>query len=210
MTLQAMKAELGFLSRPDGSSVLTQGDTSVIAAIYGPGDIKLSREKIEKATIDVVYKPKSGLPGCDEKVDERMIRNICETSIVGSLHPRTAINIITQEVQDSGSLLSCCINASSIALLDAAIPQKFTVAAVTCVFDKDDELILNPNLRQEKECKAAFTFVFESTSYETVATTSFGSYGKEQLKTALAACKEASKTLFTFYKDLLTKKLSKD
>jgi exosome complex component RRP46 len=46
-----------------GVWVLTIGQTCVIAAVFGPGEVKLSREIINKATVDVTLKPKTGLPG---------------------------------------------------------------------------------------------------------------------------------------------------
>ena len=35
----------------------------MIAAVFGPGDVKPSREMINKATVEVLLKPKTGLPG---------------------------------------------------------------------------------------------------------------------------------------------------
>lgn len=39
-----------------------------------------------------------------DRIKENFIRNICECALVTTLHPRTAINIITQEMQDSGGV----------------------------------------------------------------------------------------------------------
>lgn len=39
------------------------GDTQVIAAAYGPAEVRLSREIIDKATLEVVFRPKVGVPG---------------------------------------------------------------------------------------------------------------------------------------------------
>ena len=35
--LRALHCELGTLSRPDGSASISQGDTCVMSAVYGPG-----------------------------------------------------------------------------------------------------------------------------------------------------------------------------
>lgn len=65
--LRQLSSTLGDLSRPDGDATVSQGDTCVTSAVYGPGEVKVTKELLDKATIDVVYKPKSGLPGCAEK-----------------------------------------------------------------------------------------------------------------------------------------------
>lgn len=35
----------------------------VLAAVYGPCEVKPQKMMIDKATIEVFYKPKSGVPG---------------------------------------------------------------------------------------------------------------------------------------------------
>ena len=47
----------------------------------------------------VMVKPKVGNPNCASKLKEEIIRNSIDSSVIGSLHPRTAINVIIQEVQ---------------------------------------------------------------------------------------------------------------
>jgi exosome complex component RRP46 len=72
--------------------------------VFGPGEVKLSREIINKATVDVTLKPKTGLPGCGEKVIEKIVRDTCEAVILTSLHPRSSISIVIQVEQDDGSV----------------------------------------------------------------------------------------------------------
>ena len=42
--LKAMKAELGLLSRADGSARVSQGGTAVLCAVYAPAEVKTSKE----------------------------------------------------------------------------------------------------------------------------------------------------------------------
>lgn len=39
------------------------GDTSVLAGVYGPAEVKVSKEIFNKATLEVILRPKVGLPG---------------------------------------------------------------------------------------------------------------------------------------------------
>ena len=41
--------------------MLIVGDTSVIAAVYGPIQAKARMEKVEEATIEVIFKDTSGI-----------------------------------------------------------------------------------------------------------------------------------------------------
>ena len=38
------------------------GDTSVLAAVYGPAEVKVSKEIYDRATLEVVIQTKVGLP----------------------------------------------------------------------------------------------------------------------------------------------------
>lgn len=38
------------------------GDTAVVTAVYGPVEVKPQRILIDKASVEALYRPKSGLP----------------------------------------------------------------------------------------------------------------------------------------------------
>jgi Mor family transcriptional regulator len=42
--------------------------------------------------------------GVSDRIKENFIKNICEAAILTSLHPRTAINVVIQEMQDCGGV----------------------------------------------------------------------------------------------------------
>lgn len=44
-------------------TVIIVGESVVQAAVYGPSEIKLSKELYDKAVIEVSYKPKIGVSG---------------------------------------------------------------------------------------------------------------------------------------------------
>ena len=43
-----LKSELNLLQRADGSARLTQGATSVLCAVYGPVEVKMSKEQCDR------------------------------------------------------------------------------------------------------------------------------------------------------------------
>lgn len=209
LQLRHMVCELGQLSRPDGDVTLYQGDTSAATAVYGPGEVRMNKEILDKATVEAVYKPKVGLPGCAEKIFERTLRNTCETFLRAAMHPRSSITMIVQEIQDSGSFLACCVNSCCLALLDASVAMKYLVAAVTCAIDTEGQVILDPTSQREEDSEAVLTFVFENKENSILTVSTKGSYTVEQFQRCCEMCRVASKAVFEFYRTSIQKKLSK-
>ncbi|XP_013380191.1 exosome complex component RRP46 [Lingula anatina] len=209
MELRPMLSEVSVLSRSDGSASFSQGDCCALAAVYGPGEVKVAKELSDKASVEVVFKMKVGLPGCKEKIQERILRNTCETAIAATLYPRTAIDIVIQEMHNSGSFLATCINCVCMAMLDACVDMKYLVAAVTCGLNSEGELILDPTLEQESDLTALMIFAYESSNFEVIATYTTGSFTSDQFQICLIHCREASKHIFQFFRDTMARKLSK-
>lgn len=204
-----LTCEVNLLSQSDGSASFSQGDSNALAAVYGPAEVKIAKELIDKATIEVVYKPKSGLPGCEDKFMERLVRNTCESLILTDLHPRTLITVIIQEMQNSGSYLACCINAACLSLLDSCVPMQYSVAAVCCIIDSQGKMIIDPTRKQEKTAKSSFTFVFESKHRNVITLSTIGIFSPQEHEECLHSCRQASSQIFNFYRETMKKKLSK-
>ena len=166
-SLRPVFCSLGEITRGDGSVVLCQGDTTVACAVYGPGEVRLNRELIDQAVVEVVFKPRLGLPGVADRAREGLIQNTCTAAILTALHPRTSISINLQEMQvgtqltvkvffqylcqDDGCLVSTCVNAACLALIDASVSMKFLLAAVTMVVNKVSTIC-----QENARCSAQF------------------------------------------------------
>merc|ERR1712212_534410 len=136
-----------------------------------------------------------GNPSCATRLKEEIIRNSIDSSVIGSLYPRTSINVIIQEVQGNGStggsILAASINASCLALLDGGVPMRSMFAAVSCACLKRDdsqeqaegdeeerlEVIVDPTEEQELGAKSVLTFAFESREKKLVASHFSGQTG---------------------------------
>ncbi|XP_064359088.1 exosome complex component RRP46 isoform X2 [Dromaius novaehollandiae] len=207
--LRPFSCEQGLLSRPDGSAAFVQGETSVLAGLYGPGEVKGSRELPDQAALEVLLRPKVGLPGVAERSREQLIRRTCEAVLLGALHPRTAVTLVLQVLSDAGSLLSCCLNAACLGLLDAGLPLASLFCGVTCALRPDGRLLLDPTARQEQEARAVLTFAIDSADSRVLAATAKGSCSAEELQQCLAAAQRAAAAIFRFYRDSLRRKYSK-
>ncbi|XP_064260121.1 exosome complex component RRP46 [Passer domesticus] len=207
--LRPFSCELGLLSRPDGSAAFLQGDTSVLAGLYGPAEAKLSKELPDRAALEVLLRPKVGLPGVLERSREQLLRQTCEAAVLGALHPRTAVSLVLQVLSDAGSLLSCCLNAACMALLDAGLPLAALFCGVTCALQPDGAILLDPTARQEQEARAVLTFAIASSDRKVLTATTKGSCSVEEMQQCLAAAQRAAGTIFQFYRDSVRRRYSK-
>jgi exosome complex component RRP46 len=80
------------------------GQTVCVASVYGPIEVKLQNLDIDKASIEVFYRPKAGLSSVTDRLKEKIIRNTCNSALISTLHPRTAISIQIQEMEDKGGV----------------------------------------------------------------------------------------------------------
>ncbi|NXC31282.1 EXOS5 protein, partial [Campylorhamphus procurvoides] len=194
---------------PDPLPCLSPGDTSVLAGLYGPAEAKLSKELPDRAALEVLLRPKVGLPGVLERSREQQLRQTCEAVVLGVLHPRTAITLVLQVLSDAGSLLSCCLNAACMALLDAGLPLCSLFCGVTCALGPDGTITLDPTTRQEQEARAVLTFAIDSRERKVLMSTTKGSCSVEEMQQCLAAAQRAADTVFQFYRDSLRRRYSK-
>uniref|UniRef100_A0A8C7ILR9 Exosome complex component RRP46 n=2 Tax=Oncorhynchus TaxID=8016 RepID=A0A8C7ILR9_ONCKI len=208
-TLREFGCEQNLLSRPDGSSSFVQGDTSVLAGVYGPAEVKVSKEIYDRATLEVVMQPKVGLPGVRERAREQCVRETCEASLLSTLHPRSSLTLVLQVVHDDGSLLSCFLNSACMALMDAGLPMSCLFAGVTCAIDTDGQVITDPNAAQEKESRALMTFAIDSTERRVMMSSTRGSFTVHELQQCIAVSQKASDKIFQFYRDSVRRRYSK-
>ncbi|XP_056622892.1 exosome complex component RRP46 [Triplophysa dalaica] len=201
--------EQSLLSRPDGSSTFVQGDTNILAGVYGPAEVKVSKEIYDRATVEVLIQPKTGLPSVRERAREQCVRETCEAALLLTLHPRSSLTLILQVIHDDGSLLSCCLNAACMALMDAGLPMSCLFCGVTCAITKEGQIITDPTTRQEKESRALLTFAIDSVQRNVLMSTTTGSFSIKELQQCIAISQKASEQIFQFYRDSVKRRYSK-
>nr|CAD7408994.1 unnamed protein product [Timema poppensis] len=102
-------------------------------------------------------------------------------------------------------LLACAVNAACLALINSGISMKFLVAAVSCMIDQQDNIILDPDNKQLLDSKATLMFVFDIVKKNIVACHTTGTFSQTQFQESLLKCREASSQIFTYYKDMVKK-----
>ncbi|KAL0397972.1 UNVERIFIED_CONTAM: Exosome complex component RRP41 [Sesamum calycinum] len=133
MEMRQLRAEIGVVSKADGSAVFEMGNTKVIAAVYGPREVQnRSQQSNDQALVRCEYSMANFSTGDrmrKPKGDRRsteislVIRQTMEACILTNLMPRSQIDIFVQVLQADGGTRSACINAATLALADAGIPM---------------------------------------------------------------------------------------
>lgn len=221
--IRALSSELRVLSRADGSCRYGQGETALTVAVYGPTEVRYRDERLDRATIEVVFKPASGVPGPQEREYEAILRTAMEQAIISTLHPRTLIQIVVQVMNDDGSLLSAAINATCLALLDAGIPMRSLIAgvdlAIVASTTTTTTVLLDPTKEEEtREGAVSLSFGFASgrSGESDVASSSSGGVvwrtkgllREEEFMSCSSAARKATQKLFSYFQLSLSRRSS--
>lgn len=92
------------LTKTNRSICVYAGDTAVTVSVTGPTEAKLHNQQIEKASVEVYYRNKAGLPSREEKLCEQTIRNTCEAILLTVLYPRSSIIVQIHEMSNAGGV----------------------------------------------------------------------------------------------------------
>lgn len=162
--LRPLACSRNILNRAHGSASWSQGDTKVLAAVYGPKAGTKKNENPEKACIEVIWKPKTGQIGKTEKEYEMILKRTLQSICVLNINPNTTTSVILQVVNDDGSLLPSAINAACAALVDAGIPLKHLAVAICCCLAESGCVLLDPSKLEEQKMKSLAYLVFPNST----------------------------------------------
>ncbi|CAL5192363.1 unnamed protein product [Lathyrus oleraceus] len=166
--LRPLACSHSVLHRAHGSATWAQGETKLLAAVYGPKAGAKKNENPEKASIEVIWKPSTGHVGQAEREYEMILKKTLESICIRTIYPNTTTSVIVQVVHDDGALLPCAINAACAALVDAGIPLRHLAVAICCCVTDNNSIILDPSKQEEKKAKAFAYLVFPNTTVTVV------------------------------------------
>ncbi|TFK32434.1 ribosomal protein S5 domain 2-type protein [Crucibulum laeve] len=161
------------LARVDGSARFGFGDTSALASISGPIEVRLVAEQASQATFEVLLRPLSNVPATEAKALGATIRSALAPSLILTKNPRTLVQLVVQSLSSKGdgtqreALTAAMINASTLALLNAgSVPMRGVVCAIPvgrCTAgDRETRLFVDPGETEISEIQGGgcFAFVF--------------------------------------------------
>ncbi|CAG8489209.1 8725_t:CDS:2, partial [Scutellospora calospora] len=160
--LRKIKCKPSVLSQADGSAYIEQGNTKCLAAVYGPRETRQKAQVIHnKANINVeISLAPFSMPQERKKrskSDRRLleiasaVKQTFEPIIMTSLFARSQIDIYLQILQFDGGTIQICINAATLALIDAGIPMQEYVCACSAGSHEDQILLGNQYLNNAEE-----------------------------------------------------------
>ncbi|KAJ1854707.1 Exosome non-catalytic core component [Coemansia sp. RSA 1822] len=152
--LRRILCRASVLNTADGSAYYEQGNTKVLVAVFGPREPRARGQlQHDQAIINVEFNiaPFSTSERRKRsKGDKRLleiasfVRQTFEGAIQRSVYARSQIDIYLHLLQHDGGTLETCINAATLALVDAGISMDDYVCACTAGFiDETPVLDLN-------------------------------------------------------------------
>ncbi|XP_015922660.1 exosome complex component RRP41 [Parasteatoda tepidariorum] len=149
--LRKIDCKLGVSTSADGSAFFQQGNTKVLATVYGPHEVTVRKGKAatDHAIINCQYRTAPFSTSTRNKVsrnDRRclemsiILRQAFEAAVLTSTYPGSQIDIFFLVLYSDGGNLSACINAGTLALINAAIPLKDYLCACCSGFVNETPL----------------------------------------------------------------------
>jgi exosome complex component RRP41 len=133
--LRKMNARLGVLNKPNGSSLLEQGNTRILVSVYGPRECSSKAKELhDRASVscECTMAPysNSGERKKRSKTDRAttelstMLRQTFESLLFTNIFPRSQIDIYVEVLQADGGIKPAALNAVTLALIDAGLPMR--------------------------------------------------------------------------------------
>lgn len=145
--LRKIRCQLGVFTQPDGSAYLEQGNTKVLAAVYGPHQASARKSNHEEVVVNCQFSmatfstgERKNRPRGDRRSQEITIhlQQTLSAAIMTELYPRSQIDIYIEMLQADGGNFCAAINAATLALVDAGICLKEYVTACTASLANGD------------------------------------------------------------------------
>jgi len=214
--LRPIKIEVDVLKRADGSCYIEMGKNKVVAAVYGPREA-LPRHIQDPSKVVVRYRynmapfsvEERKRPGPDRRSVEisKVSKEAFEAVIMKELFPRSVIDIFVEVLQADAGSRTACINAASVALVDAGIPMKGMLTSVA-VAKVDGILVLDPMKEEDNfgEADMPFAFLIRGGKIESIALLQMdGRMTKEEIREAINLAKKGAMEIYKLQREAVMK-----
>ncbi|KAF1846250.1 exosome complex exonuclease RRP41 [Cucurbitaria berberidis CBS 394.84] len=169
--LRRIHAQISTQAAADGSSYLEMGNTKILVSVTGPAEGRQAGQRggagsQAKVEVEINFAGFSGVERRKRKSDKRTnemehcLRSAFENVLLLHIYPHSTITLNIHIISQDGSLLAACINASTLALIDAGIPMSDYLVACTAASSasssaadnaSSDDPLLDLNNQEELE-----------------------------------------------------------
>lgn len=215
--LRPIKIEAGVLKRADGSCYLEMGKNKVMAAVYGPREVHprhlqnpsraIVRYRYNMAPFSVEERKR---PGADRRSIEisKVSKEAFEAVIMKELFPRSAIDIFVEVLQADAGSRTACLNAASVALVDAGVPMRGMITSVA-VGKADGQLVLDPMKEEDNfgEADLPVAFLIRGGKIESIALLQMdGCMTTDEVRRAIELAKMGAMKIYEMQRGAIMKK----
>lgn len=215
MDLREISMKVGVLKQAVGSAMVQMGKNKVIAGVYGPREVfpKFMTQP-DRALIQCRYvmAPFSGLeehgrsgPNRRSQEISKVIKHVFENAVLVHQFPKTMIQISMEVLQSDGGTRVASLNAASLALIDAGLPVKDIVTAVS-VGKAGGELVVDLSKEEDNHGQSDIPMAFSLRSGELLLYQMDGLLSKEEVDQAIQMGFEAAKKVREFQEAALAEK----
>lgn len=155
------------LNRADGSATYSSGTHTILAAVNGPVEVQRRDELPAEAAVEVNIRPSKGVGNVKERWLESLVHDTLRHVILTHMHPRTLVQVSLQVLKEPSAkkgadlaVLPALLNASLLALVDAAIPLSTSYTAILASVSESGQLDLQPTTRDISRAQSLHAFVF--------------------------------------------------
>lgn len=195
----------------DGSASIRQGNTYIVAAVYGPRELHprhlalpdraYLRCNYRMATFSVPDR-KRPAPSRREREISMVVRNALEPALFLEEFPEAVIDVYAYVLQADGGTRCATINAASLALADAGIPMRSLVPSIA-VGKADDTLIVDLGDMEDKYGGGDVPMAIIPQTESITLLQQDGSFTREELMEAMRMGINACKVLHERQKDAI-------
>ena len=212
--LRPLKIESGVLPNADGSAYIEMGRNKILVGVFGPREMHPKRLALPNmATLRCRYHMapfsvdprRSPAPSRRDQEISMVMRHALEPAIFLERYPRSAIDVYAEILEADGGTRTACINAATVALVDAGIPMRDLVAS--CAAGKiDGQLILDLGDYEDKEGMADVPLAYMPKTGQITLLQMDGILSQEEFNGCIDLAIEGCKQIYEVQRETLKKK----
>lgn len=216
--LRPLKIESGVLPHADGSAYIEMGRNKILVGVFGPREMHPKRfSKPNMATLRCRYHMapfsvdprRSPAPSRRDREISMVMRYALEPAVFLERYPRSVIDVYAEILEADGGTRTACINAASVALVDAGIPVRDLVAS--CAAGKiDGQLVLDLGDYEDKEGDADVPLAYMPKTEHVTLLQMDGILSQDDFNGCIDMAIEGCKQIYEVQREALKKKYGLD
>ena len=192
----------------DGSALFEIGGSKVLASVMGPRealDKTLLSAEADQGFLSVrIHAAAFSSAGGERRARNerrllewsRLVEGTFASAMMTDTFPRSLVDVFVEVLNADGSVLSAIVNAVNLAVIDAGIPMRDHVVAVTVAYAQDT-LLLDPNRMEESTAaSASVTLAYLARTNHVIMTTAEPRMHADKLGALMRLASQGAEKIF--------------